>query len=105
MPLKTAGKGQTTRTVKKYYVIEFRKRGKAPAIRIMDVICSKWFVPKTQGKDVLLFCSFPDEPTVKEVADDLDLRLNNNLEANPNWKLYRVKIRGRDGEFYSTGLI
>lgn len=78
-----------------YYVVEFRKRGRQPTTREMDVVYYKWLVP---DKGIHAYCYFPTNPLERKSSQDLNKRLYQKLEPNPEWQRWTVMIRGRSGK-------
>lgn len=72
---------------KNFYVVEFRKAGKQPFVRSMDVVYRNWVLPGV-GNDA--HCHYPDNSQDKKVAKDLNRRLSTMQEADPTWPVWKI---------------
>lgn len=55
------------KVAKKYYAVEFRKRGRQPITRIMDVVATKWFTPSAAGEEIDLRVRYPENAHLASV--------------------------------------
>lgn len=78
-----------------FYVVEFRKAGKQPTARLMDIVCHTWVVPES-GNNAR--CFFPADASDRKTALDLKRRLKSGSGPNPEWPIWKVVIRGRSGK-------
>lgn len=82
-------------TLGNYYIVEFRRQGRPPATRLMDVACAKW-ISKVKKN---VYCQFPESVATETEAQKHSQRLKKLCEPLPQWKKYLVQLWGKDGKY------